>query len=640
MTRRKRRTTLAPRIEACEPRALLSGGYTGINIGANSPASTEGMWVDVAKTFSAWYPSGSTTLPLTPQGYPLANAYAFSSVAGSPDGAYQLSFQGTGNLAVSGMGSLNGPVVRGADGVSRAQITVNHAASGTLYLSLTGVSASDPVHDLHLVQPGYAADTTQVFTSAFLARLQPFSTLRVMGLEEEIVSPEANWSDRTLPDSWVQTGNSGVAFEYLADLADASGKALWVNVPTQATDDFVTKLADLLRDDVTTGAPIYLEYSNEVWNTAFPAYQQVLAASASNPLVPAGAPALQKVADQSAFRLKQVAALFDQEFGARAAQVRPVLGGWTAYSPYTQYELTFLNQHYGNPSQYLDGVAIGDYVAIANPNQAGLNLNQVFNGMTAYMNGSLASGIKANASLASSNGLPLLCYEGGQSLVSSNAADQALFTQAQYDPRMGQVYRQLMAQWDSLSGAGLACNFEFMGADGPWGNWGLLTDMNQAGSPKWDAVMGYLRTPGDADLDGAVTFNDFTTLAAHYGQTGAWWQQGDFNHDNKVDQNDLFLLRAHIGPLTPAQAVQVALFDAPTSDPSGAALTFDPRGRANGLTYSWVVTSNGVTLAKGFGPAFTFTPAAGATDVVTLTVSGPGASPVTASVTVTGPPAA
>ena len=40
-------------------------------------------------------------------------------------------------------------------------------------------------------------------------------------------------------------------------------------MPIHASDDYVTGLARLLQDTLHPGAAIYIEYSNEVWNTAF-----------------------------------------------------------------------------------------------------------------------------------------------------------------------------------------------------------------------------------------------------------------------------------------------------------------------------------------------------------------------------------
>ena len=48
---------------------------------------------------------------------------------------------------------------------------------------------------------------------------------------------------------------------------------------------------------------------------------------------------------------------------------------------------------------------------------------------------------------------------------------------------------------------------------------------------------------GDADLDGRVSSADFEIVKKNFGQKGKWWEQGDFNADNKVDKEDVKLMR-------------------------------------------------------------------------------------------------
>jgi hypothetical protein len=51
---------------------------------------------------------------------------------------------------------------------------------------------------------------------------------------------------------------------------------------------------------------------------------------------------------------------------------------------------------------------------------------------------------------------------------------------------------------------------------------------------------------GDANLDGSVNFNDFSTLQNHYGNSGDW-SAGDFNYDGTVNFNDFSLLQNNTG---------------------------------------------------------------------------------------------
>ena len=41
------------------------------------------------------------------------------------------------------------------------------------------------------------------------------------------------------------------------------------NVPVNATDDYITKLAQLFKANLSPDLSVYIEYSNEVWNGSF-----------------------------------------------------------------------------------------------------------------------------------------------------------------------------------------------------------------------------------------------------------------------------------------------------------------------------------------------------------------------------------
>jgi hypothetical protein len=57
------------------------------------------------------------------------------------------------------------------------------------------------------------------------------------------------------------------------------------------------------------------------------------------------------------------------------------------------------------------------------------------------------------------------------------------------------------------------------------------------------ATQEMVRTPGDADGDGEVTFDDAWILLGNYPlDAGATWEQGDFNGDSRVDADDADLL--------------------------------------------------------------------------------------------------
>jgi hypothetical protein len=66
---------------------------------------------------------------------------------------------------------------------------------------------------------------------------------------------------------------------------------------------------------------------------------------------------------------------------------------------------------------------------------------------------------------------------------------------------------------------------------------------------------------GDANLNGAVEFNDLVALAQNYDGSGKTWFQGDFNLDSQVNFNDLVILAQYYGTNVPASGTFSASFE-------------------------------------------------------------------------------
>jgi hypothetical protein len=173
-------------------------------------------------------------------------------------------------------------------------------SSGTTNTGVTNISIMRPE------SPGsnisYPAGT--LYTSQYESLVNQFSAVRFMDYlaTNAGASPDVggnttvNWTDRLIPADSSQQGiapyadvgyqGQGGAIEYAVELCNETGKDMWINIPSTASDAYVTSLADgLLYGFNSTGgvytqptanpafAPlnsnlkVYVEYSNEVWNT-------------------------------------------------------------------------------------------------------------------------------------------------------------------------------------------------------------------------------------------------------------------------------------------------------------------------------------------------------------------------------------
>ncbi|MFT3785396.1 MAG: hypothetical protein QM770_04420 [Tepidisphaeraceae bacterium] len=83
-------------------------------------------------------------------------------------------------------------------------------------------------------------------------------------------------------------------------------------------------------------------------------------------------------------------------------------------------------------------------------------------------------------------------------------------------------------------------------------------------------VLATATTPGDANVDGAVNFNDLLALASSYGTTASGtWSQGDFTGDGVVNFSDLLVLASFYGtPVTGSFASDWAMAQALVPEPA------------------------------------------------------------------------
>lgn len=82
-----------------------------------------------------------------------------------------------------------------------------------------------------------------------------------------------------------------------------------------------------------------------------------------------------------------------------------------------------------------------------------------------------------------------------------------------------------------------------------------------------DAVLDFFSLAGDADRDRAVDLDDFTSLAANFGQQDRIWAQGDFTLDGSASLDDFTILASNFGknlpPPQPASGRAALLAAAP-----------------------------------------------------------------------------
>jgi len=533
------------------------------NMGVNLPSiSAMEAFVDVFKWSRPFRGVGTdpTFMPLDENGWPNSDARAilfdYQPSADDPDamsrfpdisGAYRLSFKGqatvTANAGSNTYWWLEDEKYDPDTNTTTANLvippydkTIHSKQYFLLVFNFTDTKktadaeTNTGISDIKLIKPGYTEEDT--FTKSFLDALAPFSTFRFFewnlnlgSLEyckSAIVNNECeqdviDWAERR--SKWntqypfgtaqpVIAWQDSIAWEYIVELANLTGKDAWINIPARASTNYITELAKFMKDNLKPGLHLYLENSNEVWGgiTSPMEYNsdaacvevtgKLCAAKSStrnstNLNVPAAG---QKAWNMRLYarRTMEISNIFTAAFGEGSLNttIRPVLA-WQHVKPEEFSDmLAWLNTNYGDPANYLYGLASGMYLVCrdtidkTDPTAYDACFRNQFD--TTYY---LGSAVKTKATADSYN-LQYVAYEGGTSTSGKDesAAVIAARIAAERDGKMTDLLKDFLNNWASIGG-GLFNYYNLSAKASRYGSWGLIEeDFSRLDTPKTRAI--------------------------------------------------------------------------------------------------------------------------------------------------------
>ncbi len=486
----------------------------GINLTGIEDYSPEYVFTDVFRQCRPWIAhenrfgaawSSGVEIPLRADGYPLKIPYDDGTHApqivrtllffGSalpdhyPGGNYRLMASGSGVLRLWGAasGSYRCPV---------DTLVYVDSSLGGIAIEIEESLESDPVHAIRFIMPGFANSyKEEIFNPALLSFLDDFSLIRFMDWMKTNFSPVRHWEDRNKTDYYTQTLENGVAPEYIIRLCNSRGKDPWICIPHAADDNYIENLARLFRDSLDPERKLYIEYSNEVWNSIFT--QSGYADSMGAALGYSGNPweqGWQFYAKRSA----DVFRIFEAEFGADDRLVK-VLASQS--SPWlSNYIISrFREPGYNPDGTRADALAIAPYfggrVAMS-IGQAGLADSVTVDDILDSLERSLPEAfgymdeVKA---VADSAGLQFLAYEGGQHLVAyypyhNDTAFVSKLVRANRHERIYDIYCRYFNHWFDSTGGGLFAHYSSHSSFGKWGSWGVKEYLEDTLAPKYRAL--------------------------------------------------------------------------------------------------------------------------------------------------------
>lgn len=312
----------------------------------------------------------------------------------------------------------------------------------------------------------------------------------------------------------------GVPWEVVVALANELHIAPWVNIPWAAcvTDsgcaDYATSLMQLLKSSLDADLPIYVEYSNEVWNPSFGqgrgqwAYANHSVRVEGDPLrlhcTDDGSNEYQWAPRLTAHKLRVIATAAQSVFGAASDRVRPVLAGQVMGEPQLQ-GLRWLTTcgSVQEPSSVFWATANAPYFTLYPDNSASRSSRSCLPSLTKDdvldgLNDTLVQRLTASrnvtgahqyfSAVAAFYSLHAVSYEGGPdtSCFFSAASSVPAKVAAHLDPRMRTIVSDYAKRLQAFTGSYDLTYFTW--GVGPWnqfGEWTLAPNMSTwPGAPK------------------------------------------------------------------------------------------------------------------------------------------------------------
>lgn len=410
-----------------------------------------------------------------------------------PSGVYSVFYEGKGRI------TFNGPVTVRENLPGRMKIQVE-SGKGGFFLGLRETDPNNPVRNIRVIMPGFENTYEKdPWNPDFLKLWQGVACIRFMDFMLTNNSKVEKWSDR--PTLQTATfSEKGIPLELLIDLANRMDADAWFCMPHLANDEYIKRSALMVKEKLNPKHKVYIEYSNEVWNSMF---AQNRYAAEQGVKIRANAKPWEATWLHTSQRSQEIFALWEKLFEKdRLVRVLPSM---------------IVNTHIGETIlthnqafRKADAIAIAPYVSLDVGPETTPNVNEVSQWTVERVLDHLETvslpeskkWIQANKKLADKYGLKLLAYEGGQHCTGirggeNNEAMMKLFHAANAHPRMGTIYQKYLDDWVN-EGGDLFCNFSSISVWSKWGSWGLLQHMDEdpANSPKFQAVFGKAKTLG------------------------------------------------------------------------------------------------------------------------------------------------
>ncbi len=474
---------------ASPPRPAEAGPVTptaiGINLGGISHFSTQRAFANLA-IGSFWLEAGPTHYV----DFPKSGLTPDGGIAKLPDGETAilgLALPDTGPQGVTIGCTWAG---QGTVAMTRDTVIVKQSANSLQFrwtndwrnptsidFRVSAVNPQDPIRQIDCRET--TTPRSAVFDPAFVAALRGFKVIRFMDWQRTNDNEVESWATRNQPGSILLAQGDGIAVEHMLALANELGADPWFCMSWNADAGYIEHFAQYVHDHLPPGRHVYVETSNEVWNTAFDATKQASAEGQAEGLsTNPGLAALYRYAEKTT----QVMTIWSRIFADRPASLIRVAA--------SQQDVPFKSDSvlgFRDTAAHVDALATSAYFGDIMHEGVTDNLDEAFLRLNRRVDQTIAQAID-NKAVARKYGKIYVAYEAGQAVVIPY--NMPFLQQIERDPRMYGIYRKFLAEWRHRVG-GVLTLFNNVGEIKESGAWGLQEHSGQplTEAPKLRAVL-------------------------------------------------------------------------------------------------------------------------------------------------------
>ena len=399
-------------------------------------------------------------------GYPLTGLPASSQVyigEALPTGVFKIRWDGDGAFTIIVDG--NSHHFEGICPEDGEELLIDNTLA-SISVEITATSASGHLHNMRMYLPGYDDNSPHQFNDCYLSiYASPIDVIRPMWWAMVPGSDIVDWEDRPTLSDYTYGGdddnvvNHGAAYEHMIDICNVTNSDLWICVPVQASDDYVSQLAALIKDRLNESLNVFVEYSNEsIWNYWYEYHNSVDVAdvglSGYN-----GDDGDIYVSHKFGARTVQILELFDNVFAADSNRLIGVVGCQFSYYAPMEYMVDAIN--WLGKMHLVDAFAIAPYVGESRFITTNWpDMDAVFDGLDQFaldlMSGDARPGplndlgdpITDFIDLSNRYNKKLVCYEAGQHFTAWHGGISEEQVVAVNDhPRMHDWYMHYLDGW-------------------------------------------------------------------------------------------------------------------------------------------------------------------------------------------------